>query len=345
MSRLDIQTVLGRAVANGASDVHVVAGIPVKYRIAGELRSLDDDVMSPDDTAALCFAMLSEEQRADFRENRDIDLIQTIDKHRFRINLSFSNNQVGAVVRVLNYAPMPLETLHLPPIVRDICLRDKGLFLITGTTSQGKTTTLSAMVDYINRHRSRHVVSIEDPIEYIHENKQSIIRQREVGRDTDNFETGLKAALRQDPDVIVIGEMRDYESIKIALTAAETGSLVLSTLHTMSIDKIIERLFSYVPGDQEAQIRMMLAEVLLGAIHQELLPTLDGGKRVAAEVLVATNAVRSTLRRRETFYLKNYIQTGGKQYGMRTMRQSLDELREAGEISDDIHDSVLLNYT
>lgn len=342
---MNIERVLKEAVRHGATDIHIIAGMPIMYRLAGDLKALDETVLLPASTRKLCYSLLTEEQVAEFRESRDIDIIRTIGKHRFRINLSQARETIGAVIRVLNYSPMPLEDIGLPEVVTGFCQRDKGLVLITGTTSQGKTTTLAAMVDYINRHKHRHIVTIEDPIEYIHENKKSIVRQREVGRDTDSFEIGLKAALRQDPDVIVIGEMRDYDSIKIALTAAETGCLVLSTLHTMTTDKIIERLFSYVPADQDAQIRMMLSEVLLGVVHQELLSTTNGGKRVACEILVNTQAVRHTLRRKETYYLKNFLQTGGKKHGMRTMQQSLDELLEAEEITPQVYQEVLINYS
>ncbi len=341
---MDIWDILNEGVTQGATDIHIIARMPIMYRIGGELRALDDTLLLPESTRSLCYALLNKSQIAEFEQTLDLDLIKTFEKNRFRINLSFSKDTVGAVIRVLSYAPMPLEDLKLPSTVTSMCLRDKGLFLITGTTSQGKTTTLSGMVDYINRHRNKHIVTIEDPIEYVHENKRSIVRQREIGKDTQSFETGLKAALRQDPDVIVIGEMRDYESMKIALAAAETGVLVLSTLHTMSLDKIIERMFSYVPADQEGQFRMMLSEVLLGVIHQELLPTLDGGKRVACELLVNTQAVRYTLRRKETYYLKTFLQTGRSQ-GMCTMKNSLDELLEDEEISQQTYESVLVNYT
>lgn len=340
-----IEDILAKAVATGATDIHMVAKQPITFRIAGGLEPMDDTVLQPESCNQLCLSLLSDLERGMFEVEHDIDVIRTFGKNRFRINLSYSNNQIGAVIRVLNFEPLPLDALHLPPVIKSICQRDKGIFLVTGTTSQGKTTTLSAMVDYINRHRNHHIVTIEDPIEYVHKNKRSIVRQREIGKDTKSFETGLKAALRQDPDVIVIGEMRDYDSIKIALTAAETGMLVLSTLHTRSIDKIIERLFSYVPSDQEGQIRMMLSESLLGAIHQELLPTVSGGKRVACEVLIATQAIRHTIRRPESFFLKSYIQTGEKVHGMRTMRRSLEELLEADEITQQVFDETLRNYS
>ena len=339
-----VTNILKNAIEQKATDVHIVCGLPVMYRIAGELLPLDDLSLTESISRKLCYSFLSDEQIVSFEENLDIDLIKTLGKYRFRVNLSFNDGSVGAVIRILNYSPIPLEEIQLPTIVTEMCNRDKGLILLTGTTSQGKTTSLSAMVDYLNRNAKKHIITIEDPIEYIHENKHSIVRQREIGRDTKDFAAGLKAALRQDPDVIVIGEMRDYESIQIALTAAETGVLVLSTLHAISIDKILERLFSYVPPEQESQIRIMLAEALLCVVHQELLPTLDGGKCVACEILVNTQAVKHTLRRRETFFLKNYIVTSEKSHGMRTMRHSLDLLLKAEAISQDQHDKVLINY-
>ncbi len=342
---MGINRILSEAVGLGATDIHILSGMPVMFRVAGELRPVDDTVLLPASTQALCLELLSQNQMELFERERDLDFIRTFGENRFRINLSYSQNSMGAVVRVLSYEPMPLESLKLPAIVSSLCSKDKGLILVSGTTSQGKTTTLAGMVDYINRHRNKHIVTIEDPIEYIHTNKLSLVRQREIGQDTKSFETGLKAALRQDPDIIVIGEMRDYESIKIALTAAETGVLVLSTLHTMSIDKIIERLFSYVPADQDAQVRMMLSEALAAIIHQELLPTLYGGKRVACEILVSTQAIRHTLRRRETYHLKSFIQTGEKAHGMRTMKHSLDDLLAEEEISQHIYDEVLANYS
>lgn len=343
-SESKIAAILEKAVSNKASDVHIISGLPVMYRIAGDLVPLDDNNISPTIAKELCYSLLTKDQESSLEEMRDIDLIKTIKKHRLRINLSFNKGSVGAVIRILNYSPMSLESLQLPEIVTKMCDRTKGLVLITGTTSQGKTTTLSAMVDYINKNSNKHIVTIEDPIEYIHENKKSVIRQREVGTDTLNFTNGLKAALRQDPDVIVIGEMRDFDSIHIALTAAETGILVLSTLHAMSIDKILERIFSYVPSGQEDKIRLMLSEVLLCVIHQELLPTLSNGKRVACEIMINTPAIRNLIRKKETYHIKSFILTNEKREEMRTMRRSLDELLASGEISEELYDKVLSNY-
>lgn len=340
-----ISEILKHAVRQNATDVHILAGLPVMFRVQGDLVPGSEQVLTPQSTRKLCYELMSEDQRAALETDLDLDFIKSFGSNRFRINVSYNRDAVGAVIRILDQKPMALEEIRLPPIVAGMCHRDKGLILITGTTSQGKTTTLSAMVDYINRNRNKHIVTIEDPIEYFHENKNSVIRQREIGKDTKSFESGLKAALRQDPDVIVIGEMRDFSSIRIALTAAETGVLVLSTLHALSIDKILERLFSYVPMEQENQIRMMLSEALLGVIHQELLPTISGGKRVACEILLNTQAVQYTLRRRETYFLKSLIVTSQKSHEMRTMQASLDELLEAGEISRNIYDQVRINYT
>ena len=339
-----ISSILKRAVERKATDVHIICGMPVMFRVNGDMVPSDDTVLTAQAAKKTCYSMLSKGQIDIFEKDLDMDFIRTYGRNRFRINLSRNSNSVGAVIRILDYEPMPLEEIKLPDVVTRMCMRDKGLMLITGTTSQGKTTTLAGIVDYINRHKNKHIISIEDPIEYIHENKKSVLRQREIGKDTKTFETGLKAALRQDPDVIVIGEMRDYESIKIALTAAETGVLVLSTLHTISVDKIIERLFSYVPSEQETQIRMMLSEALLCIVHQELLTTLDDGKRVACEILVNTQAVQNVPRRPETYYLKSYIVTGQKSHGMRPMKKSLDELFLEGVISQEVYDAVLINY-
>jgi twitching motility protein PilT len=221
--------------------------------------------------------------------------------------------------------------------------RTKGLILITGSTGQGKTTTMSAMIDAVNHRERKHIITIEDPIEAVHENDQSVVRQREVGKDTASFPRALRAALRQDPDIIAVGEMRDYETIRIALTAAETGVLVLSTLHVISIDKIIERLISYSPPEEEGHIRNLLADTLQAIVHQELIPTIEGKKRVATEILIATDAVRNIIRRRGTFLLRSIIQTGTR-LGMRSMVQSIREMLEEGSILPEVAEGVMVNY-
>jgi len=247
------------------------------------------------------------------------------------------------VIRILPEEARSLDELRLPPVVKELAALTKGLILITGSTSQGKSATMSGIIHEINVHQRRHVITIEDPIENIHLNKRSIVRQREVGRDTKGFYSGLRAALRQDPDVIAVGEMRDYETIKIALTAAETGVLVLSTLHVISIDKMIERLLSYSPAEDQEHMRYLLSAALQAVIHQELLPALAGSKRVACEILIATDAVKNVMRRRDSFMLRNVIHTGAR-HGMITMKQSVEDLLQKGLIASEVAEAVMANY-
>ncbi len=226
-----IKKLLKGARANNATDVHICSGTPVLYRIGRDLVPISEEKLTPELSKELSLELLTEEQRTQFEEQLDCDLMLADEDGRYRVNVSFNDGNVGAVIRILPVEPKTIEELYLPSIVRDFAHKTKGLVLITGSTSQGKTTTMSAMIDEINRNHRKHIVTIEDPIEYVHMNNKSVIKQREVGRDTRTFYNGLRAALRQDPDVIGIGEMRDYETIRIALTAAETGVLVFSTLH------------------------------------------------------------------------------------------------------------------
>ena len=340
----DIDNILALARSKKAADVHIVAGSPVLFRIADELIPVSRETLDAVKARQLAYSLLSPERVTEFESNLDIDFMASDAEHnRYRVNISYNDGDVGAVIRLLAAEPLPLEQLRLPTIVGRMAGARKGLVLITGSTSQGKTTTMAGMIDTVNRTQRKHIVTIEDPIEYVHTNRNSVIRQREVGKDTKSFARGLRAALRQDPDVIAIGEMRDYDTIKIALTAAETGVLVISTLHVISIDKIIERLLSYAPDQGDGHIRALLSEALLGIVHQELLPTVDGGKRVACEILVTTDAVRNIMRNRGTFHLRNAITTGAR-HGMQTMKASLDALREEGVIIEAVYQQVLENY-
>ncbi len=340
----DIHDILKLARTKKATDVHIVAGSPVLLRIEGDLTPVTREPVSAKMACELSYALLTPEQIAQFEKARDLDIMYSDEEHgRYRVNVSYNDGDVGAVLRLLASQPIPLERLRLPDIVSKLCTMRKGLILITGSTSQGKTTTLAGMIDAINRHFRKNIVTIEDPIEYVHAAKKSIVRQREVGKDTESFARGLRAALRQDPDVIAIGEMRDYETIKIALTAAETGVLVLSTLHIISIDKIIERMLSYAPDGSDGHMRALMAEALQAVIHQELLSTADGGKRVACEILVATDAVRNVMRKRDTFHLRNVIVTG-QRFGMQSMKGSLDQLKEEGVIREEDYEAVAANY-
>jgi twitching motility protein PilT len=339
----NIRKILLAAKAKKASDVHICAGAPIICRVGKDLVPISDKPLGSDLSKKLTYELLSPEQINQFEKLLDFDLMLADDEGRYRINVNFNDGNVGAIIRVLPGVPKSLEELRLPPVVKELAHRTKGLVLITGATSQGKTTTLAAMIHEINRHYKRHVITIEDPIEYMQVNDQSVIRQRGVGKDTQSFSTGLRAALRQDPDVIAIGEMRDFDTIKIALTAAETGVLVISTLHVISIDKMIERMLSYALASDENSLRYSLADSLQGVIHQELVPTLDGGKRVACEVLTATDAVRNLIRKGAGFHLKSIISTGGK-FGMMTMKQSITRLLEEGQISEEVAHAVLANY-
>jgi twitching motility protein PilT len=326
-----------------ASDIHVCAGAPILLRVGRELLPASEGVVTAETAERIAMDMLSPAQAEQFRQTLDYDLMIADDSGRYRVNISYNDRAVGAVIRILPDEARTLEELGLPPAVRQLAGMTKGLVLITGSTSQGKTTTMSAIIHEINITQRKHIVTIEDPIENVHVNHMSVVRQREVGRDTKSFYSGLRAALRQDPDVVAIGEMRDYETIKIALTAAETGVLVLSTLHVISIDKLLERLLSYAPAEDQGHVRNLVAGALDGVIHQELLPTLAGGKRVACEVLMVTDAVRNIIRNRDSFHLRNVIHTGGR-HGMVTMKQSVNAMVEQGVIDPAVAATVLVNY-
>jgi twitching motility protein PilT len=343
MEQYDIRQVIADARGKKATDVHVIAGAPLLFRIGKDLIPQTKTRLTGDQTRDLSFQLLSSNQQEIFRQRLDFDLMTSDESGRYRVNISYNDGAIGAVVRILPEEPKSLEELYMPPVVNYLAGQTKGLVLITGSTSQGKTTTMSGMINEINATRRKHIVTIEDPIETAHPNKQSIVRQREVGRDTQTFASGLRAALRQDPDVIAIGEMRDYETIRIALTAAETGVLVMSTLHVISIDKVIERLLSYAPVEDEGHLRYLLAGALQGIVHQELLPATGGGKRVALEVLIATDAAKNIIRNRGAFHLRNVIATGSK-FGMISMEQSVNTLLAEGAISPEVAAAVMTNY-
>ena len=339
----DIGKFILDAKSKSASDIHICADTPVMYRIGRKLKRASHGALPVEYSQQLCYGLMDELLVAEFERSHDVDFMLGDEHGRYRINISMNNGTVGAVIRLLPERPWSLADLHLPPVVSDLTNRTKGLILITGSTGQGKTTTMSAMIDAVNHREKKHIVTIEDPIEAVHDNDQSVIRQREVGKDTATFPRALRAALRQDPDIIAVGEMRDYETIRIALTAAETGTLVLSTLHVISIDKIIERLISYSPPEEEGHIRNLLADTLQAIVHQELMPTIEGKKRVATEILIATDAVRNIIRRRGTFLLRSIIQTGTR-LGMRSMVQSIREMQEEGIILPEVAEGVMVNY-
>jgi twitching motility protein PilT len=325
-----LDRVLGAARQLGASDVHLKAGLPPLFRVKGELRAVRDvPPMSREAIATFAVHMMSDRQRADFETNLDIDLAYgTPDGVRYRVNLFQQRGSIGMVLRLIPPEVPPFQQLNLSPTVLGLAEHSRGVVLVTGITGSGKSTTLAAMVDYINTQQASHIVTIEDPIEYTFRDKRSVVNQREVGFDTMTFARALRAALRQDPDVILVGEMRDNETAQIALTAAETGHLVLSTLHTSDATETINRIVSMFPTHQQSQARLSLAAVLRGVISQRLLPRADGkGMVPALEIMINTERVREMIEDpQRTREIKDAIAQGLHPYGMVTFDQSLATL-------------------
>jgi twitching motility protein PilT len=325
---LALEDILKFGVQRNCSDVHLKAGAPPLFRLYGDLYPATNvPPLTPEDTRRLVYSILPDEKREEFERRKEVDFAFTIpDLARFRVNALMQRGTVEAVFRIIPTRIPTFEELGLPPIVRHFCERPRGIIIVTGPAGCGKTTTLAVMVDYINSHFPLHIITIEDPIEFIHQDKLSLVNQREVGRDTLSFANALKYALREDPDVIMIGEMRDLETIALAITAAETGHLVLSTLHTPDAVQTIDRIIDAFPTHQQQQIRMQLAISLVGVISQRLVKRADRKGMVAAfEVLVGTSAVRALIREAKTFQLPSFLQTGLKQ-GMMTLEQSLANL-------------------
>ncbi len=319
----------------GGSDLHLTAGSPPQVRLHGQLQVLKGyERLTPEQLRTMIFSILTGRQREKFENNLELDCSHPVPgKGRFRVNVFLQRGSVGAVLRGIPEEIHSLEELGIPSVVAEFGRSARGLVLVTGATGQGKSTTLASIVDLINRTRAVHIMTVEDPIEFMHRHKRSLINQREVGSDTPSFASALKHALRQDPDVILVGELRDLETIETALTAAETGHLVFATLHTQDAPGSVERIIDVFPPHQQQQVRVQLASSLQGVVSQLLLPRIDGGGRVAAvEVLVATPAVRNLIREGKVHQIRSSMQAGG-QHGMQTMEQSLAQLVQAGRIS------------
>ncbi|MCM8900920.1 type IV pilus twitching motility protein PilT [Caldicoprobacter algeriensis] len=331
---MDIYDILRKAVELKCSDVHISVGMPPAVRLNGSLMRISDEPLTSDQTQQFARALLNDEQWKVFQERGEIDFSLSIaGVHRFRVNAYKQRGSCSLAIRLVNSRIPSFEELGLPPVVQEFAYKKSGLVLVTGPTGSGKSTTLAAIVNKINMERAVHIITLEEPIEYLHRHQKSIVNQREVGSDTKSFAAGLRAVLRQDPDVILIGEMRDLETISIALTAAETGHLVLSTLHTIGAAKTIDRIIDVFPPHQQQQVRFQLSTVLEGVISQQLIPQKDGSGRVAAvEVMVVTPAIRNLIREGKTYQITNVIQTGAR-LGMRTMDQALLELYSKGVIS------------
>ncbi|MDY0190794.1 MAG: type IV pilus twitching motility protein PilT [Desulfuromonas sp.] len=324
---MELNDILAMAIKANASDVHLKVGLPPVYRIDGKLRPLPKaERLTPEVIRKMAYAMMSNLQREKFDRTNELDLAYGIaGLGRFRVNMFTQRGSISMILRTIPFNVQTLEELQLPQIIKKLTQEQRGLILVTGTTGSGKSTTLASMIDCINSNRTAHVITIEDPIEFLHRDKKSIINQREVGVDTDSFANALKSALRQDPDVILVGEMRDFETIETALTAAETGHLVLSTLHTVDAQESINRIVSVFPPFQQRQIRAQLSSILKGVISQRLVPCTDGKGRVpAVEVMVSTARVRELIDDKEkTKMLRDTIQQGFDSYGMQTFDQSL----------------------
>ncbi|GEN55986.1 twitching motility protein PilT [Halolactibacillus alkaliphilus] len=331
---MDVKQLLQEAMACGASDLHLTVGSPPVTRIDGDLKRMSLNKLSPEDTELLVKSLLTEEQFNLLNMNGEIDFSYALPgTSRFRVNAYRQRGSYAMALRTIPIDIPSIEKLYLPDVTHALINKRRGLILVTGPTGSGKSTTLASMINYVNQTRKEHIITLEDPIEYLHKHNESIVNQREIGTDSKSFGNSLRASLRQDPDVILVGEMRDLETISTALTAAETGHLVLATLHTIGAPKTIDRIIDVFPPYQQQQIRIQLAGVLEGIISQQLLPR-EGinGRRAAFEVLVATPAVRNLIREGKTHQILSAMQTGG-QYGMITMDKSLISLYEEGEIS------------
>lgn len=334
---MHINDVLKVATERKASDVHLKVGAHPLIRVDGTLVPMVEfKRLMQEDTIAMAFSMMSSQQKEKFKQFLEIDIAYSVPGlGRFRCNIFQQRSSVGLVLRLIPARVLNIRDLLLPPVLERIALDERGLVLVTGTTGSGKSTTLAAMIDHINANRNTHVVTIEDPIEFLHRDKKSIVNQREVDVDTRGFSVALRSALRQDPDVVLVGEMRDYETIETALLAAETGHLVLSTLHTTDATETINRIISVFPPHQQKQIRIQLAAVLKSIISMRLLPRADGLGRVpAVEVLVATAYIRDCIEQKEkTKLIRDAVAAGTSQYGMQTFDQSLYALYKAGLIT------------
>ncbi len=320
-------------VEQGGSDLHLTTGSVPVMRVHGHMQRIKFRELTAKDTEALLFGIMEEDWRMRFLEKQDFDFAYEIPGvSRFRVNVFLQRKGMAGVLRTIPTDILTADDLGLPDVIRKLCMLTKGLVLVTGPTGSGKSTTLAAMVDLINNTRADHILTIEDPIEFTHDNKKCLVNQREVGSSTRSFANALRAALREDPDVILVGEMRDQETIELGITAAETGHLVFGTLHTSSAPKTVDRIIDVFPADQQEQIRAMLAESLKGVISQLLLKKKGGGGRIAAwEIMIGTNAISNLIRENKVFQIPSIIQTGKKD-GMQLMDQSILEFLMSGVI-------------
>lgn len=339
---MDLTQLLAFTMQNKASDLHLSAGSPPIIRSDGIMKRVKGDSLSSDAIRAMLYSVMSEDQRAEYEKNLEIDFAIALgEKARFRVNAFTTRLGSSGVFRTIPSVVPTMEELELPPIMRRFAELEKGIILITGPTGSGKSTTLASMVNHINLHESKHILTIEDPVEFFHTSKKSLVNHREVGTDTNSFARALKSALREDPDVILVGEMRDYETVSLALTAAETGHLVFATLHASSAAKTIDRVIDVFPTGDKEMVRAMLASSLQGVVAQTLLRRVNGGRVGAYEILVGTNAVRNLIRENQIAQMYSMMQTGSR-YGMITMEEAVSNLLEAGIIDKEEARSALM---
>ena len=333
-SDISMDDLLDLAVRENASDLHLAVGLPPVMRISGALVPIDASPLTPADTERLMLAITPEEHQRGLREHCGADFgFPYKDLARFRVSIFRQKGHVGLVLRQIPSKMLTLEQIGLPAQVHDLLFKPRGLILVTGPTGSGKTTTLASMLNIINQERDCHIITIEDPIEYYHTHKKSVVTQREIGTDVPTFSEALRRALRQDPDVILVGEMRDLETMEAAITAAETGHLVFATLHTTGAARTVDRIVDAFPTNQQEQIRTQLSTSIVAVISQILLPRKDGPGRIAAfEIMIATPSIRSLIRDNKTFRITSDLQTGGK-WGMQTLDSHLIELWRSGKIS------------
>lgn len=331
---MDIMELLAFATKESASDVHISSGEPPMIRIYGDMRKIDMPPLMREDVHTVLYNILNDQQRKAYEEHYELDFAIAITGiGRFRVNAFLQNRGESIVFRTIPEKIPLLEQLNMPAIVAELTKKEKGLILLTGPTGSGKSTTLAAMLDLINREYKCHILTIEDPIEFVHKSKNSLVNQRELGSNTHSFANALRSALREDPDVILVGEMRDLETISLALTAAETGHLVLATLHTSSAPKTVDRIIDVFPAEQQQQIRTMLSESLQAVIAQQLIKRTEGIGRIAAlEIMIGTPAVRNLIRENKIAQIPSALQTG-RQHGMQTMDQALLDLYRNGLVS------------
>ncbi|MFA6698787.1 MAG: type IV pilus twitching motility protein PilT [Thiomicrospira sp.] len=332
---MDITQLLEFSVKQQASDLHLSAGMPPMLRTQGDVRRIDTPELSASIIQRMAYDVMSDGVRKEFEANLEVDFsFELPNVARFRVNVFKQNRGIGAVFRTIPSQVLSLEELSAPAIFKDIALTPRGIVLVTGPTGSGKSTTLAAMVDFINRQHYAHILTIEDPIEFVHTPMRSLINQREVHRDTLSFSNALRSALREDPDVILVGELRDLETIRLALTAAETGHLVFGTLHTSSAAKTIDRIIDVFPGDEKQMVRSMLSESLRAVISQTLLKKVGGGRVAAHEIMLGSSAIRNLIREDKVPQMYSVIQTSN-QLGMQTLDQNLQRLVQNGLVSID----------